>query len=70
MLYVNIKSRFQVFGNSFCYLDFKNRSAVSFSDFKRGLEGFAIKMSTQDARCIFSYLTGSQDVENAMMSFK
>ena len=27
-------------------------------------------MSTQDARCIFSYLTGSQDVENAMMSFK
>lgn len=27
-------------------------------------------MSTQDQRCVFSYLTGSQDVENTMMSFK
>ena len=70
MLYVNIKSRFQVFGNSFCYMDFKSRSAVSFSDFKRGLEGFSIKMSSQDAKSVFAYLTGSPDVDNTLMSFK
>ena len=33
LIYGNIKCRFQVFGNSFCYLDFKNRQAVSFEDF-------------------------------------
>ena len=48
LIYNNIKSRFQVFGNSFCYLDFKNRQGVSFQDFSRGLDGFGIKLHPSD----------------------
>mmetsp|Transcript_39689 Transcript_39689/g.60815 ORF Transcript_39689/g.60815 Transcript_39689/m.60815 type:complete len:122 (-) Transcript_39689:930-1295(-) len=57
LIYGNIKSRFQVFGNAFKYLDFKNREAVSFEDFQHGLEGFSIKMSRFDAKSVFAYLT-------------
>jgi len=46
-----------MFANAYCYLDFKNRSAVSFEDFVKGLEGFSIKMSRYDAKSVFAYLT-------------
>ena len=69
MIYQNIKSRFQVFGNSYCYLDFKSRSAVSLSDWRRGLDGFAIKMSAKDQRSVFQYLTDNEDAENTYMTF-
>jgi len=61
LIYSNIKCRFQVFGNAFCYFDFKNRQAVSFDDFLQGLEGFSIKMSRHDAKSVFAYLTSKDD---------
>ena len=73
LIYSNIKCRFQVFGNAYCYLDFKNRQGVSFDDFQRGLEGFSIKMSRHDARSVFAYLTDKDHktlTANTLMSFE
>ena len=70
MIYSNIKSRFQIFANAFCYLDFKSRQAVSIDDFSRGMDGFGLKMSPQDSKSVFAYLTGSENIESALMTSK
>jgi len=44
IIYTNLKQRFNVFGNAFRYLDFKNRIGISQEDFQKGLEGFGIKI--------------------------
>lgn len=36
---------------------------MSLSDFIKGLDGFALKMSPSDAKLVFSYLTDTQDQE-------
>ena len=54
-----------MFGNSYCYLDFKGRQAVSFSDFKKGLDGLCVKMPAKDARIVFEYLTDSKDQDDS-----
>ena len=61
LIYVNVSKRFQVFGNAYCYLDFKGRQMVSFADFKKGLEGLQIKMTSFDALSVFQYLTDTDD---------
>jgi hypothetical protein len=58
LIFKNLKSRFQIFGNAFCFLDFKNRGAISFDDFSRGLDGLSIKISKFDQRAVFAYLIG------------
>lgn len=63
MIYMNVSKRFQVFGNAYCYLDFKNRQRVSLSDFIKGLDGFALKITPADAKLVFRYLTDTQDQE-------
>ena len=32
LIYANIRKRFQVLSNAFCYLDFKHREGVSLAD--------------------------------------
>jgi hypothetical protein len=44
IIYTNLKQRFNVFGNAFRYLDFKNRIGISQEDFQKGLEGFGIRI--------------------------
>ena len=61
MIYMNVSKRFQVFGNAYCYLDFKNRQRVSLSDFIKGMDGFALKITPADAKLVFRYLTDTQD---------
>ena len=68
MIYSNIKSRFQIFANGFCYLDFKSRQAVSLDDFSRGMDGFGLKMSPSDSKSVFAYLAGSENFETALMT--
>ena len=67
MIYKNISSRFQVFENSFRYLDFKNRNMVSFEDFSKGLQGFGIAMSPDDRRIVFKYLIDQPFVSEASL---
>lgn len=67
LIYSNINSRFQSFGNGFTYFDFKNRQAVSLDDFQRALDGFAIKMSPMDSKSVFAYLTDSDASETVLM---
>lgn len=50
LVYSNLRKRFQVLANAYCYLDFKNRDGVSLKDWLRGLEGFAIKIMPEDAK--------------------
>lgn len=68
MIYSNIKSRFQIFANGYCYLDFKQRQAVSLDDFARGLDGFGIKISPLDQRSVFAYLTDSDGSSRVLMT--
>lgn len=42
MIYKNISSRYQVFGNAFRMCDFMGRQLLSFDDFFKGLNGFGI----------------------------
>ena len=56
----NIRERFAIFGNAFRYLDFKNRHGVSLEDLDKGLSGFGIKLSPDDRRTIFAYLTDNE----------
>lgn len=56
----NISERFTIFGNAFRYLDFSNRQYVSYEDFSKGLEGFGLKLSPEDKKMMFCYLTNCQ----------
>lgn len=67
IIYRNISSRFQVFENSFRYLDFKNRNMVSFDDFSKGLQGFGIAMSPDDRRQVFKYLIDQPFISEASL---
>jgi hypothetical protein len=68
LIYANVKKRFQVFTNAYCYLDFNNRGLVSYSDWQRGLDGFAIKVLPRDAKLLFQYLTHSDGGPQVMMT--
>lgn len=57
LIYTNVKSRFNVFGNAYRYLDFRNRMGVSQSDFERGLAQFGLHFPTADRRVVFNYLS-------------
>jgi hypothetical protein len=61
VIYRNINSRFQVFENSYKYLDAKNRDCVTFGEFSQGLQSFGIAMSPHDRRLVFAYLTDRSD---------
>lgn len=68
LIYVNIKRRFQVISNAFCYLDFKGREAVSLQDWVRGLDGFSIKILPRDSKLVFQYLTDSNAGSKVLMT--
>jgi hypothetical protein len=68
LIYVNIKKRFQMFNNAFCYLDFKGRDGVSLQDWTRGLDGFSIKILPRDAKLVFQYLTDSDGGAKVLMT--
>jgi hypothetical protein len=69
LIYSNINSRFQTFGNGFTYFDFKSRQAISLDDFSRALDGFAIRMSPIDSKSVFAYLTDSDASDTVLMRF-
>ena len=68
LIYVNIKRRFQILSNAFCYLDFKGRDGVSLQDWARGLDGFSIKIMPRDAKLVFKYLTQSDAGPRVLMT--
>ena len=51
-------------------MDFKSRDGVSYKDWQRGLDGFAIKMLPEDSRKVFQYLTDSTEdnLDKVLMS--
>ena len=70
LVYANISKRFQIFSNGYCFMDFKSRDGVSYKDWQRGLDGFAIKMLPEDSRKVFQYLTDSTEdnLDKVLMS--
>lgn len=68
LIYSCIKRRFQVFSNAYCYLDFKNRSGVSYNDWQRGLDGFHIRILPRDSKLVFQYLTKTDGGPQVLMT--
>lgn len=54
--------------SAFCFLDFKSRDGVSLSDWRRGLDGFAIKLFPDDVKMVFNYLTNSNGNDKVLMT--